>query len=65
MRFNKIILKIKNKFINFFRFLSKRKDKERREICKIQFNPVIKYSIDDLEFEDDEIDLLHYSKNPN
>lgn len=65
MKFNEIIRKIKNKFKNFFRFLSKKKNKERNETGKIHFNPVIKYSMYDLEYEDEEeIDFLRYSKNP-
>lgn len=66
MKLNEIIRKIKNKFKKFFNFLSRRKYKEKNEETgKLQFNPVLKYSMDDLEYEDEEeLDFLLYSKNP-
>jgi hypothetical protein len=63
MKFSEIIRKIKNKFKKFFGFLSRATNKERKDIYKLEFNPVLKYSINDLEFEDEE--FLFYSKTPN
>jgi hypothetical protein len=63
MKFSEIIRKIKNKFKKFFGFLSRANNNERKDIYKLEFNPVLKYSINDLEFEDEE--FLFYSKTPN
>ena len=67
MKLNEIIRKIKNKFKNLFNFLSRKKNQARkRDSEKLHFNPILKYSMDDLEYEDDEqVVFLLYSKNPN
>jgi len=60
MKFSEIIRKIKNKLKNFFGFISRDTTRERKDIYKLEFNPVLKYSINDLEFEEE--DFLVYSK---
>ncbi len=68
MKLNEIIRKIKNKFKNLFNFLSRKKNQEReKDLEKLHFNPVLKYSMNDLEYEcddDGEVVFLLYSKNP-